>query len=81
LFESADYFLLTDVVLRQYAGNEIVDDIYIKAQDGWEFVKPYAIIAQERGTELYVKAKEGTLYSFYTGSYILGGSFALHELI
>ena len=50
---------MTDKVLRQYAGSDVVDEVYLKAQDGWEFVKPYAALAQEKGTEYYIKAKEG----------------------
>lgn len=51
---------MTDKVLRQYAGNEMVDEGYHKAKDAWQFVKPYAEIAQEKGTELFHKAKESS---------------------
>ena len=50
---------MTDKVLRQYAGSDVVDEVYLKAQDGWEFVKPYAELAQKKGTEYYIKATEG----------------------
>lgn len=51
---------MTDKVLRQYAGNEMVDEGYHKAKDAWKFVKPYAEIVQEKGTELFHKAKESS---------------------
>lgn len=51
---------MTDKVLRQYAGNEMVDESYLKAKDAWKVVKPYAEIAQEKGTELFHKAKESS---------------------
>lgn len=38
----------------------MVDEGYHKAKDAWQFVKPYAEIAQEKGTELFHKAKESS---------------------
>lgn len=38
----------------------MVDEGYHKAKDAWQFVKPYAEIAQEKGTELFHKVKESS---------------------
>lgn len=38
----------------------MVDESYLKAKDAWKVVKPYAEIVQEKGTELFHKAKKSS---------------------